>query len=240
MPFLKRKADCFIPYDIVQYYKRSFSVNGAYLYKPCGSCRGWDRAGEKGPVQRVGGVVVNCNPFTLGHRYLIEEAYRMTDFLYIFVVEEDLSDFSFQDRFQMVCLGTNDLRNVKVLPSGEYLGSKETFPQYFKKDAVDEIRDTDYDAYIFADVIAKELGISVRFVGEEPFDKVTAAYNRTLKRILPAAGVEVVEIPRKEDVNGDIISASSVRKCIKDKDRERLHTLLPVSTIQYLEKICLL
>ncbi len=43
--------------------------------------------------KRIGGIVMNCNPFTLGHKYLVEYAAREMDYLYLFVVEEDLSFF---------------------------------------------------------------------------------------------------------------------------------------------------
>lgn len=78
---------------------------------------------------------MNCNPFTLGHRYLIEEACSQVDILYVFVVEEDKSYFKFEDRIEMVRQGTKDLKQVQVLPSGKYIISKETFAQYFKKGA---------------------------------------------------------------------------------------------------------
>jgi len=54
------------------------------------------------PRETVGAIVVNANPFTLGHRYLIETASRQVDRLLIFVVENDVSRFPFQDRFRLV------------------------------------------------------------------------------------------------------------------------------------------
>ena len=74
----------------------------------------------------VGAIVMNCNPFTYGHRYLIEEACKIVDLLIIFVVEENQSLFSFAERFAMVCEGTSDLEKVMVVPSGEYILSNET------------------------------------------------------------------------------------------------------------------
>lgn len=46
----------------------------------------------------VGAAVMNCNPFTLGHRYLIEQAAKECDRLYVFVLSEDKSRFSVADR----------------------------------------------------------------------------------------------------------------------------------------------
>ena len=57
---------------------------------------------------KVGAAVMNCNPFTIGHRYLIETAAKECDLLYIFVLSEDKSEFSFADRLEMVKRGTAD------------------------------------------------------------------------------------------------------------------------------------
>lgn len=208
----------YIPWEIVQYYRQYIEEQAlSSLIK-----------GE------VGAIVMNCNPFTKGHRYLVEYASSRVDRLFIFVVEEDRSDFTFHDRFQMVKMGTCDLDHVCVLPSGRYIISKETFSQYFEKESVTEVNDMDYDLHIFGDVIAKEFGIKVRFVGEEPFDIVTRKYNETMKHLLPQKGVEVIEIPRLKNEEQETVSASLVRRYIKEKKYDQLITLLPESTIEYL------
>lgn len=150
-------------------------------------------------INNAGTIVMNCNPFTLGHRYLIEEAKKKIDVLYIFIVEEDKSFFSFKDRFQMVKIGVSDLENVVVIPSGRYIISTETLPGYFEKEDHPNVNlDATDDLELFAGVIAKEFNISVRFVGEEPKDPFTEQYNREMERILPKFGVSFCEIPRKK------------------------------------------
>lgn len=217
-PLLRRKADdYYIPWETVSYYKRFFAVQGL---NPSN--------------KRAGAILMTCNPFTKGHRYLIEKAADLVELLYVFVVEEEVEGFSFKDRLEMVRLGTKDLESVEVLPLGKYIGTKETFPQYFERNNVTEIKEMDYDIHVFADTIAKELNISFRFVGDEPYDKVTKAYNETMKRILPKSNIKVMEIPRKMDERGGIISASVARRLIKDKDIERLKSFLPDTTINYL------
>ena len=54
----------------------------------------------------TGAVVMNCNPFTLGHRYLIEQAAKECDRLLVFVLSEDRSYFKTADRMAMVKAGT--------------------------------------------------------------------------------------------------------------------------------------
>lgn len=210
--------DYYIPWDVVSYYRE-------YCKKYQLINRG----------QKFGAIVMNCNPFTRGHRYLIEQASSQVDLLYVFVVEEDKSFFKFEDRIEMVRRGTSDLANVKVLPSGRYIISKDTFWQYFEKDNVEQVDDMDYDVRIFGEVVAKEIGITVRFVGEEPFDKVTKKYNETMKRILPEYDIEVVEIPRTSTEDGIIISASAVRKAMEEKDVNLLEKMLPKTTQEYLQ-----
>lgn len=155
---------------------------------------------------------------------------KQTDYLIIFVVQEDRSLFSFGERFAMVHDGVADLDRVMVVPGGEFIISQVTFPQYFVK-VIDKdlIENVNYDITVFAEEIASRLHISRRFVGEEREDPVTNEYNNAMKRILPSYGIELVEIPRlmKDD---QVISASRVRKCLEEGDIVRLDTLVPEST----------
>ncbi len=179
---------------------------------------------------------MNCNPFTLGHRYLIETASKQCDKLFVFVVEEDKSIFKFTDRLELVKLGTADLKNVIVLPSGKFMISSLTFTDYFNKSKLqDKQIDPSMDVELFASQIAPTLNISVRFVGEEPIDKVTKQYNDTMRRILPKYGIEFVEIPRKEQ-GGGVISASRVRKLLEDKKFDEIAKIVPKTTLKFLKQ----
>jgi [citrate (pro-3S)-lyase] ligase len=184
----------------------------------------------------IGAIVMNCNPFTLGHRYLIEQSAARVSQLYIFVVEEDKSVFPFADRIELVRGGTADLKNVTVLPSGKFIISQITFKDYFNKSELhDAVIDPSQDVELFGRHIAPTLGITVRFAGEEPLDNVTRQYNEAMRRILPQYGVEFVEIPRKE-TGGEPISASRVRKLLEEKDFKKTKELVPKTTYEYLRK----
>jgi len=187
-------------------------------------------------MPKIGSIVMNCNPFTLGHQYLIEYAAAQVDYLYIFVVEEDKSYFKFQDRIELVGAGTAHLKNVKVLPSGHFIISSITFSEYFDKaNLKGAMIDTSLDVETFGSQIAPCLDISVRFVGEEPLDPITAQYNQSMKDILPKYGVELREIPRKE-TEGGVISASRVRKCLEEKNWVEIKKLVPETTYLFLEE----
>lgn len=186
-----------------------------------------------------GAIVMNCNPFTNGHLYLIEQASKQVDNLYIFVVSEDKSYFSFEDRIRLVKEGIkNRLNNVIVVPSGKFILSADTFPEYFSKEnaAQDISLDTSFDIELFSKYIAPVLNISVRFVGEEPKDVVTRQYNRDMQRILPQYGIKFVCMDRKEVEGGECISASDVRRLWKEGNREEVKKRVPESTYRYLFK----
>ena len=184
----------------------------------------------------VGAIVMNCNPFTLGHRYLVETASRECDRLYLFVLSEDKSYFSAQDRMAMVQAGTKDLPNVTVLPTGPYLISSATFPTYFLKeqDKAQTIQ-CQLDVNIFAKYYAPKFGITRRYVGTEPNCPITAQYNEALKAHLPELGIELREIPRL-DQSGAPISATTVRSALAEKDLETLKNLVPDTTYEYLQE----
>lgn len=185
-----------------------------------------------------GAMVMNCNPFTRGHLYIIEKAVELTGGLYVFIVEEDLSDFSFPDRLAMVRAGTAHLGDrVAVLPGGRFIISSFSFPGYFSKARAlnpDEV-DSSLDVAIFGGLIAPALGIDRRLVGEEPHCLVTAGYNRTMLDLLPSMGVTVTVIPRREE-EGAPISASAVRRALAAGDLDRARRLTPPSTWPYLGK----
>jgi len=182
----------------------------------------------------VGCVVVNCNPFTLGHRYLIETASSRCDLLHVFVLTEDKSQFSSSVRFSLVKAGTADIPNVRIHETGQYMISSVTFPTYFIKDKTkSENIACRLDLEIFAKIFAKQLGITIRFVGTEPNCIVTSAYNSEMLSYLPSQGIEVVEIQRKE-WKGVPISASRVRALIAEGELEKTKELVPDSTYAYI------
>jgi [citrate (pro-3S)-lyase] ligase len=182
----------------------------------------------------IGSIVVNCNPFTKGHKYLIEKAASECDWLHVFVVWEDRSVFPSEIRYHLVREGIKHINNVTVHKGKDYIVSNATFPTYFLKqldDAVDI--QCMLDIKIFAEHIAPALGIKKRYVGKEPYCPVTGAYNRTMKEILPGYGIEVIEVPRIS-LNGVVISASEVRKQLRAGNMEVVKELVPATTYDFL------
>ena len=183
----------------------------------------------------VGCIIANCNPFTNGHRYLIETASAQCDVLHLFILSEDRSLVPAADRFELVKRGVAYLENVLVHPSSDYLISSASFPTYFLKEKVTVPEVTcQLDLEIFVQHFAKKLGITKRFVGTEPNCPVTGVYNKEMKKRLPADGIEVIEVPRLEG-NGTAISASTVRKLWKEDKWDELATIVPCTTLEYLK-----
>lgn len=185
---------------------------------------------------KIGAAVMNCNPFTLGHQYLIETAASQCDHLYIFVLSEDRSQFSAADRMALVKVGTQHLANVTVLPTGPYLISSATFPTYFLKDRdnVGAVQ-CQLDIAIFCNYYVPRFGITHRFVGTEPLSAMTDQYNRALLEFLPQKGVEVVCIERKT-FDGGPISATTLRSLLGTGQPEQVRKLVPETTFRYLEE----
>ena len=185
--------------------------------------------------ETVGAAVMNCNPFTKGHRYLIETAAKECDRLYVFVLSEDKSEFSAKDRLEMVKRGTADLPNVTVFPTGPYLISSATFPTYFLKDRENaESVHCLLDIEIFCNYYVPKFGITRRYVGTEPLSPMTNQYNTALKQHLPEKGILLREIPRLAQ-DGTPVSASAVRALLQQKDFAALRQLLPETSYEYLK-----
>ena len=184
----------------------------------------------------VGACVMNCNPFTLGHRYLIEKAAKEVELLYVFILSEDKSRFSAADRIKMARLGTADLQNVRVVPTGDYLISSKTFPTYFLKDREAAPRaQCELDIEIFAKYFAPKFNISRRFVGSEPLSPLTNMYNEALLENLPKKNIDVTVIERLEK-EGAPISASAFRSLLDSGKIEEAKKLVPQTTFDYIIK----
>ena len=181
-----------------------------------------------------GAVVMNCNPFTLGHRHLVETAARQLDNLYLFVVSEDRSLFPFDIRYRLIRKGVADIGNVTVLETSHYAISGATFPTYFLKrnDPLARIQ-MELDVALFDMRIAPFFGITQRFAGSEPCCGMTDCYNEVMKRQLPLFGMELIEIERKQTVSG-FISASRVRELLARNDLDALKELVPATTLAFL------
>lgn len=179
-------------------------------------------------------LIMNCNPFTLGHRYIIERAAKENENVIIFVVEEDKSSFPFKIRLQLIKDGVQDLNNVSIIPGGEYIISSATFPNYFLRKQDDVLLEyTKLDGNIFGKYFATQFNIKKRYLGTEPYCMVTNTYNETLQKILPSYGVEVKIVERKGDGN-EAISASRVRELLKKDKLEEVKLLVPNTTYEFL------
>ena len=186
------------------------------------------------PEKQAAALVMNANPFTLGHQYLAELAAAENEALHLFLVSEDASLVPWPVRKRLALEGTSHLHNIIYHDSGPYIISNATFPSYFLRDEAAVIEShARLDLAVFLE-IAKALGIRRRYVGEEPFSQVTGIYNQIMQEELPKRGVECVVVPRKEQ-DGRAISASLVRQCIQSGDIGALAKLVPEPTLRYFQ-----
>ena len=189
-------------------------------------------AKEKEEGKRSAALVMNANPFTLGHQYLAEKAAAENDILHLFIVSEDASLVPFPVRKKLVMEGTAHLKNIRYHDSGPYIISSATFPSYFQKDQEAVIESHALlDLTVFTR-IAQAMNITRRYVGEEPNSLVTGIYNEIMRKKLPENGIECVIVPRLQS-EGKAISASTVRQAIKDGNCEALKELVPKTTLDY-------
>lgn len=180
----------------------------------------------------IGVIVMNANPFTLGHRFLVEQSSELVERLYVVVVREDCSMFSYNERKAMVSQGVRDIGNVVVVDGSDYAVSAATFPTYFLKqlsDATDTQIILDLDLYCRR--IAPALGATIRFFGSEPTDPLTRRYNELMHQQLGEEHVH--EIQRKQQ-EGSAISASRVRKAMMEGCIWDAIQLVPPTTIPYI------
>lgn len=189
------------------------------------------------PTGTIGAIVANCNPFTNGHLYLAETASKSCGAVHFFVLSEERSCFSADWRLDTVRRGTAHLKNVIVHPTGPYLISAATFPDYFLKEKTSASKvHCELDLAVFCSCFARPLEITRRFVGSEPLDPLTAQYNDKMKAFLPKQGVTVEELSRKT-LDGQPVSASRVRRLLGEGKLEAVRSLVPPATYEKLERM---
>ncbi|WEV50354.1 [citrate (pro-3S)-lyase] ligase [Lactobacillus sp. ESL0731] len=185
-------------------------------------------------AKKVAAIVMNANPFTLGHQRLAQLASQENDLVYIFVVATDASLFKTEERMQLVKSGTADLKNVHVVSGSDYLVSQATFPAYFLKSPDDLIKtQTTIDARVFKNIIAPKLAINRRYLGTEPFSHTTNFYNKSLINEL-SPQIEVKIVPRFSN-NDQVITATRVRQLIKIGDLAAIKLLVPNTTMDFIK-----
>lgn len=179
-------------------------------------------------------VVINGNPFTKGHQFLVEGAAAVSGTLFLFVVREDRSVFPFEVRDRLARAATAHLPNVVVLDTSRYAVSALTFPSYFLRVGDEAARlQMQVDARLFGGCLAPAFGISCRFVGSEPYCATTSAYNDTMRRVLPEYGIRLEEVPRIGNQAG-FISATRVRAALAAGRLDEVAWMLPEPTLEFL------
>lgn len=187
---------------------------------------------ETGGERKIAAIVMNANPFTLGHLFLAEKASRENDQLHLFMVSEESSLIPFDIRQRLIREGTAHLDNIFYHSTESYMVSQATFPSYFIQDENEVIlAQARLDLQLFVR-IAKHLGISSRYVGTEPYSRVTSLYNTVMMSELPKEGISLHSVERLKQ--GEMfISASQIRQWIKNGEIKKIEEAVPPSTFRY-------
>lgn len=184
--------------------------------------------------KKVAAIVMNANPFSLGHQYLVETAAKENDWVHLFLLEEDASFFPYEVRRQLVEEGTKHLKNVTIQPTSYYIISQATFPSYFQKDEKSVIDGHALlDAQIFTR-IAKHLNITKRYVGEEPYSEMTNQYNQMMKIAFGNTPIQLKVLQRKE-IDKQIISGSKIRYALTQNNWDMIEKFVPQTTFKFLQ-----
>lgn len=192
---------------------------------------------EKEDKENSSVIVMNANPFTKGHEYLIKKACENSSFVYVIMVSEEASLFTYKERLDMIKLAIQKFSNVKILEGSNYLVSKNVFPSYFLPSKEEVVKQQIIlDSFIFVNYIVPALNIKKRFVGEEPFSITTNLYNQIMTEVFKTKEIELIIIPRKK-YQDKSISATQVRKLFIQGNFEEISQLVPTSSLNYLKNL---
>lgn len=179
-------------------------------------------------------IVMNANPFTYGHLYIIEEALKLVPYIYILVVQEKQTVIPFEDRIDLIKKGTEHLDNISIIPSSEFVVSNVTLPEYFNKERKQlQNVDATRDIALFIEYIMPALNVETRIAGYEPYCKVTKEYNRQIAERFAEKGLKFIQLERKK-LSDSFISASKVRRAVFEGRIFDIREMVPDSTYEYL------
>jgi len=179
-------------------------------------------------------IIMYACPFTKGHQFLVEEALKIVDHLFVFVVAEYFHGYQILDRFDMVRDGLKKYNNVTVLQTETYFATRQYFPEYGQRGSdFSTSGNLELQEILTDSILCKKLNITHRFIGDELEDKVTASYNKIVEKYCKEYGITCVIMPRAVEGN-EIISAKTFRKYLEKGDIMRAKKLVPDTTIKHI------
>jgi hypothetical protein len=185
---------------------------------------------------KIAAVVLTADPFTHGHRHLCGRALEESDYLYVFITQEDEFKNSFDDRLEIARRNLSGIPNIKVIASGEYFDSAKTFPEYFDKEKKpQQMIDSSINMDCFLK-IAGALNITKYFAAEETDDPISLQALEQYCAGLPRGGVQVITAPRLRDESDRPISAKLFRQMVAKGSYDEAQKIVPELTCSYLKE----
>jgi [citrate (pro-3S)-lyase] ligase len=183
-------------------------------------------------------VVLNANPFTTGHRYLVSIARKRSSHVLVLVIQGRPESggrgnhentgivFPFDERMGMTKAGLADMDGISVLPSGPYIISRDDFPQGFLSEEMGSVpAHAALDSMVICHV-CRALGIKSIFAGDEPRDEMSEIHLNALRTACAGSGIQLRVAERKR-LGERYISSSMVRQDIADGNMDEAVLLAP-------------
>ncbi len=187
-------------------------------------------------------IVMNANPLTVGHRYLVELASRRSSGLLVLVIQGSPESggkgnhentgikFPFQVRLEMARTCLSEIPGVVVLPSGPYIISRDDYPKHFLSDEMGPASaHAVLDSMVFCHVL-NSLGIDKAFAGDEPRDELSEIHLNALRIECRDRGI-ALKVAERKRLGERYISSALARQAMADKDMEMLRAIVPKSVI---------
>jgi hypothetical protein len=188
-------------------------------------------------IMQAGAVMLNSNPFTNGHRHLVESAASSMRHVYVFVAEDDKSVFPFSDRLRLTIDGTKHIANVTVIPGGRYIVTQKSIESSASgRGRKKTIAGAHFDIEIFARYIANALNIAAVYSGGGDRSRESGKssdFDAAMSEILPRYGIAYNLIPKRE-YRGAPLSAGLVRSLMREQRFSEIERVVPPSTYTYL------
>lgn len=190
---------------------------------------------------QIGASVMSCNPFTSGHRYLVELGSRMFDYFVVFLMQEGMNlVFDKEECENLVRVGVQDLDNVIVVPMSDVFSYQTFWPEYNDIMLRHSKNYVGLNTYNLLNVVGKafkQLNVKHFLCGIETDDNITRQHIVQAKTVFPQNDINVICIPRKQMKDNKLsISGTECRRMLAEGEYDKLNGFLQPQVIDYIKE----
>jgi hypothetical protein len=183
---------------------------------------------------------MSCNPFTSGHRHLVEVGSKLFDYFVVFLMQEGINlVFDKTECENLARIGVEDLENVIVVPMSDVFSYQTYWAEYNDVALRHSKNLVGLNTYELLNIVGKafkRINVQHFLCGIETNDNITHQHIVQAKTVFPQNDINVITIPRKKMANNMLsISGTQCREYLKTQQYDKLNGFLQPQVLKYIQ-----